>query len=155
MPATKIQDKAEVLRWFEEGRTYDWMSQQYLEKYGIETRATMWANFRRREELEPRITRDEGELIPWEVLPEHRHTYPIIMLRIEARRRAGRELTQRDQDRLAGWLRSRKADDTVVHYDPETEDGFFYVPRRPGVDKDLIREPGKRVKAGTHEPVRK
>jgi len=40
--------------------------------------------------------------------------------------RAGRELAGRG---------------LVVHYDADTEQGVCYVPRRPGVDLDLIREP--------------
>jgi hypothetical protein len=140
MPASKIQDQAEVIRWFEEGRTYDYMTEQYREKYGIETVPSMWGNFRRRNGLKRRLVRDDG-LIPWEVKVEHRRLNPIAMLRAAARQRAGEELSERDAERLPGWLRTREQTDTVVHYDPDTDEGFWYVPRRPGVDMDLIREP--------------
>jgi hypothetical protein len=33
-----------------------------------------------------------------------------------------------------------KEEDAVVHYDPDTEEGFFYVPRQEG-DDDLIHRP--------------
>lgn len=141
MPAvSKIQDEGEVLRWFEEGRTYRWMVEQYMEKYGIETSLSMWANYRRRHGLDRRITWDD-KLIPWIIKPEHRYLYPILMLRKEARRRAGMPLSAVDEAKLDRWLQTLKDEDAVVHYDPETAEGWFYVPRRPEVDLDLIREP--------------
>lgn len=153
MPAPKIQDRAEVIRWIEDGKTYDWMSQRYLEKYNIETHPTMFANFRRRNGIKRRIVRDE-KLIPWEVNnPEHRHRYAIVMLRTEARRRAGEQLTPSDAERLDRWLETRRDTDTVVHYDPDTTKGFWYMPRRAGIDKDLIREPEMQVAGDTHKRV--
>lgn len=149
MPASKIVDEAEVIRWFEEGRTYEWMAQQYREKYNIDTVPSMWGNFRRRRGLTRRIVRDD-DLIPWAVKDEHRYTYPVSMLRIVARQRAGSELTESDASRLASWLRTREQEDTVVHYDPDTEEGFWYVKRRPGVDKDLIREPERKTTTRPH-----
>jgi hypothetical protein len=144
MGARKIQDEQEVIRWFEEGRTYDWMIQKYREKYNIETVPSMWGNFRRRRGLARRIARDD-ELIPWEVKREHRWDYPIMMLRQEARKRAGFELTDEQEHGLAAWKRNIEEDGTVVHYDPDTEQGWFYVPRREGIDVDLIRHPERKT----------
>lgn len=48
MAGRKIQDEGEVIRWFEEGRTYAWMAEQYRKKYHIDTVPSMWGNFRRR-----------------------------------------------------------------------------------------------------------
>jgi hypothetical protein len=62
------------------------------------------------------------------------------MLRAEARRRAGKELTEADVNRLKNWMEMIKEEDAVVHYDPDTEEGFFYVPRQEG-DDDLIHRP--------------
>ena len=87
MPARKIVDEGEVIRWFHEGLTYEEMSRRYREKYGIETVPTLWSNFRRRRGLTRRIVRDD-DLIPWAVREEHRWAYPLQMLRLEARRRA-------------------------------------------------------------------
>jgi hypothetical protein len=139
MPPRKIQDEQEVVRWFEEGKTYEWMQQTYREKYGIETTIPMWAAFRRRKGLDRRNLRAD-DLLPWKVKAEHRHLYPAIMLRFEARSRAGRELNDRDSRRLANWKQMLDEDKLVVHYDEETEDGFFYIPREDS-DTDLIRKP--------------
>ena len=140
MPKTKIQDEQEVLRWFEEGRSYIWMVEEYERKYNIETTITMWGNFRRRRGLPKRVVRDDN-LIPWLVKDEHRWAYPVAMLRTEARRRAGGSLTPLEQSRVDAWKARLEQDNMVVHYEPDSETGFFYVERREGVDLDLIREP--------------
>ncbi|MFD7259307.1 hypothetical protein [Streptomyces sp. NPDC059874] len=143
MGKRKIQDESEVIRWFEEGRTYAWMIDEYKRKYGIETVPSMWGNFRRRRGLDRRIVRDD-DLIPWFVKEEHRWAYPLAMLRAEARRRAGKELTEADTSRLTSWLEMLAENEAVVHYDEETEEGFFYVPRHEE-DDDIIHRPKKKT----------
>lgn len=144
MPARKIVDEGEVVRWIEEGRTYAWMTEEYMRKYQIETSPSLWSNFRRRHGLDRRIARND-DLIPWEVKSEHRWRYPIAMLRHEARHRAGMDQAAGIPEKLAVWKANLEKDDLVVHYDPDTEDGFFYVPRRPGIDTDLIRVPERKT----------
>lgn len=142
MGSRKIQDEQEVLRWFDEGRTYAWMIEKYREKYGIETTVSMWGNFRRRHGLDRRMTWDD-ELIPWVVKVEHRYDYPILMLRKEARRRAGFPTTSEQDAEIDAWLAGMLEAGTVLHYDAETDQGWFYVPRRDGIDKDIIRRPDR------------
>ncbi|XVV02751.1 hypothetical protein ACQPW3_36190 [Actinosynnema sp. CA-248983] len=139
MPASKIQDEREVIRWIEEDKPYRWMVEQYKKKYGIDTTITMFSNFRRRKGLEPRIARDP-DLIPWQVKEEHGWATPLTLLRLEARRRAKKPLRPIDETRLNNWLADLKAQDAVVHYDPDTADGFHYVPRED-TDDDIIRRP--------------
>lgn len=139
MPATKIVNEQEVIRWFEEGRTYQWMTDEYRRKYNIEMTLSSWGNFRRRRGLDRRITRDD-DLIPWHVLPKHRWAYPVQMLRAEARRRAGHELRDVDAKQLPNFLNFLRDNRVVVHYDPELEEGFVYVPREAR-DTDIIRRP--------------
>ncbi|MEU9605473.1 hypothetical protein [Streptomyces sp. NPDC048057] len=143
MGARKIQDEGEVIRWFEEGRTYQWMIDKYKEKYGIDTVPSMWGNFRRRRGLDRRIVRDD-ELIPWFVKEEHRWAYPLVMLRTEARQRAGSPVTPADQARLTAWKQMLEEENAVVHYDPDTEEGFHYVLRQPE-DDDIIHRPAKKT----------
>ncbi|QTE28059.1 hypothetical protein [Pengzhenrongella sicca] len=144
MPATKIQDESEVVRWFNEGRTYAWMTEEYERKYNIQTVPSLWGNFRRRRGLTRRIVRDD-DLIPWAVNEAHRWAYPLALLRMEARARAGYQLTATDRSRLRSWNEKLVSQDLVVHYDDDTDEGFFYVPRRPGVDLDLIRQPERKT----------
>ncbi|ATI18893.1 immunity repressor [Streptomyces phage Animus] len=143
MAKRKIQDEQEVIRWFEEGKTYQWMIDEYKRKYNIDTVASMWGNFRRRRGLDRRITRDD-DLIPWFVKEEHRWKYPVAMLRVEARLRDGQELSETDKARLESWKEMLEEEKAVVHYDPDTEDGFFYVPREAS-DTDLIRKPKEKT----------
>ncbi|AWY07595.1 immunity repressor [Streptomyces phage Yosif] len=139
MGARKIQDEQEVIRWFEEGRTYAWMVEEYKRKYNIETVPSLWGNFRRRRGLDRRLTRND-DLIPWHVKVEHRWAYPLAMLRAEARLRDGKELSEVEQGRLDSWKTMLTEENAVVHYDPDTEEGFFYIPRQEG-DTDLIHAP--------------
>jgi len=144
--ATKIVDEQEALKWIKQGRTYKWMCETYREKYNIETTPSMWSNFRRRRGIDRRVVWDD-QLIPWSIKLEHRYSYAIQMLRKEARRRAGTEISPETEHEVDTWIAGMTRDGTVVHYEPETDQGWFYVPRRPGVDKDLIREPERRVGA--------
>ncbi|MBW8795780.1 MAG: hypothetical protein JF597_19985 [Streptomyces sp.] len=118
MAARKIQNEQEVIRWFEEGRTYQWMIDEYRRKYGIDTVPSMWGNFRRRRGLERRIVRND-DLIPWEVKEEHRWKYPVTMLRLEARRREGRELSEAERGRLESWRGMLEGANAVVHGDTD------------------------------------
>ncbi|GAB2329218.1 hypothetical protein [Streptomyces variabilis] len=143
MPAkSKVQNEQEAIRWITEGKSYEWIVEQYREKYKIETTTSMWATFRHRKGLDRLITRDDS-LIPWKVERQHRWKYPLVMLRFEARRREGHELKPRDASRLESWKRMLEEEGLVVYYDPETEDGFFLVPREE-TDDDLVRVPTDR-----------
>jgi len=135
---SKIRDLEEVLLWLKEGRSYQWIVDEYERKYGITTTTSMWCRVRGRHGLARRIVRDEN-LTPWKVEPEHRHSHAISMLRAEARVRRGLPLLPKVSESLANWLDRLGRDDRVVHYDRTV--GWRYVPRRQGVDLDLIREP--------------
>lgn len=86
-------------------------------------------------------TDDEVEaLIPWQVQERHGVAYPLAMLRVEARRRAGEPLRPIDLQRVISWKLSLDDRGVVVDYDPDTAEGFHYVPRRIGIDWGPIRE---------------
>lgn len=143
MPAPKIQNETEIKRWFEEGRTYKWMTDEYLRKYRLEVTRSTFSNLRRRRGWEKRINRDD-DLIPWEVKREHRWAYAVTMLRAEARRRGGYGMDANQLAKIAAWKENLLARGEVIHYDPDTAKGFHYVKRGPG-DHDLIREPEKKT----------
>lgn len=142
MPAaTKVQDSPEALGWLCEGRTYQWIVDEYIRKYGVQTTVSMWAVIRRKHGLSRRIVRDK-RLIPWEIGAEHRHSHAIAMLRAEARRRAGMPLSSKVAANLSAWLDRIEREGVVVHYDRATTKGWHYVTRRGGIDLNLIRELG-------------
>jgi hypothetical protein len=147
MPASIIENDQEVERWFEQERPYSYMIEQYRSKYHKETTIAYWSKQRERRGYERRNVRDE-KLMPWRVKTDHAYTEDPINLRREARLRAG-EPIGKDPDyqakalaELTSWKERLRDAGAVVHYDPETEHGWFWVPRREGVDLDLIREPG-------------
>lgn len=139
---SKIEDEGEVLRWIEEGRTYAWMAKEHLRKYGVRVAPTTFANLRIRHGLPRRAARDI-KLLPWSVRREHQKAYPLWILRMEARRRAGMPISGDVAARLEGMKSRMARDQRVFHYEAETEQGWYLVPRREGVDMDLIREPDR------------
>ncbi len=140
MPAAKLQNTDEFKRWWNEGKSYEWIIEEYRTKYDLEITPSAIGNWRSRLGLARRQQRDMN-LIPWAVLPNHRYRHALAMLRAEGRQRAGEPLSDIQTERLARWREFMKDEDCVVHYDPDTEDGFFYVARRPGVDTDYIYVP--------------
>ncbi|MEU1309148.1 hypothetical protein ABZ419_09660 [Streptomyces cinnamoneus] len=141
-PKSKIRDEAELLRWFDAGMTYKWMAEQYLAQYNEKVSPSLFASYRSRKGLEPRLVKDP-ELVPWGSIQE-RHWWkaPLTLLRIEARRRrkGADALTGDEADRNARWLKWMAENNAVVYYDPDTEEGFHYVPRTEQ-DTDLARKP--------------
>lgn len=80
------------------------------------------------------------DLLPWKVLVEHRDHMDARMLRLEGRRRAGERLSHRDKVSLHNWLERLEAAGAVVHYDPDTPEGFHWVVPEEG-DDDIIHRP--------------
>lgn len=141
MPASKIQNEQEAVAWLEDGKPYRWMVEEYRRRYGIETTISMWSNFRNRRGLQARqASARDLDLVPWKVKDEHTWATPLTMLRLLARREGGFDLRDVDQTRLENWLDDLKQNDAVVHYEPDTDKGFFYVKREEG-DEAYIRPP--------------
>jgi hypothetical protein len=81
------------------------------------------------------------DVIPWRVRLPHTNHYALMMLRYYARRKHGLELTQDQSERLDSWLSKLKDMGGVVAYYPDSEDGFYYVPRLPEDKRGIIRQP--------------
>ena len=141
MPRNKLQNRPEAIAWLREGHTYAWCVEQHLTKYNVKTSLGLWAKLRQQAGLDRRIVRDEG-LIPWSVKEEHRWAYPLVMLRFEAKRRAGKPVTEQQAAKLDPFLEKLAEQNLVVYYDADTEEGFFLVPREES-DVDIIRQPAE------------
>lgn len=127
-------------------RDSGWTLKQIAERYGVSTGAVhLQLKAAGRTAHRPRYE----DLVPWRVQPEHDHVYPLMMLRLLARRRAG------DTAGVPGvrwrmlddWLRQLHDKDLVVVYHPDipenqasSKGGWAYVPRSPE-DDDIIRRP--------------
>lgn len=141
MSESKLRNRDEFIRWYEvENRTYRWIVEKYREKYNIDISYGTVSDWRSQLGLKKRQVRNP-ELIPWAVQREHRFAYHLNMLRAEARRRAGEKVADGTLKKLNSWKAMLAEEDAVVHYDAETDQGWWLVPRRHGIDKDLIRVP--------------
>ena len=79
--------------------------------------------------------------IPWVLKPEHRHRHSARMLRAQTRLDAGLPIGVSMVAQVVAWRESLEAEDSVVHYDPDTKEGFWRVPRRAAVDHWWVRDP--------------
>lgn len=139
MSASKLINRDEFVRWYTGGKTYSWIIDKYQEKYGVEIGYGTISNWRHQHGLERRSVTDPT-LIPWTVLPQHRISHLLNMLRAEARRRSGQEVAPGTLDKLLGWLAMLAKTGQVVEYRPDTDEGWFLVPRKSS-DRDIIRQP--------------
>lgn len=130
MPAERhMPDRETLTKWLlDEGLTrqqvVDRVYEQTGEKVGL-TAVTMAA---RRYGIPRRSNRYE-DLLPWRIRTEHANAKEAILLRSLGRRKAGLELRPEDERWLNGWLKELEVKKAVVAYFPETEEGFWYVPR--------------------------
>lgn len=94
-----------------------------IERYGLQS-----AHPRRRYE----------ETLPWKVRVEHKNNNNARMLRLEGRRREGLALGDQEKRLLTQWRHKLEEAGAVIVYDPDTEQGFWWVARRDD-DDDIVR----------------
>lgn len=140
MARTQVESEQEVVRWYMEGKTFRWMTEEHERKYGRKPSIAAFQSVVRRRELPPRSLRN-NPLIPWKVSREHQKKWTHKQLRNENRRRNGMPIAQMDLIELERWKLGLEQAGAVVDYRRDTEDGYFLVPRRDGIDTDLIRVP--------------
>lgn len=169
MPARKLPDDATIREWHEKGLTFPQMAELHLAATGIRVEPASFNVHCGRLGLPSRNLR-HSDLIPWSpIRPEHNNDYIVNMLRRESARRAGsprwNDLRHPDYDvaevqRLNSWLQGLKDGNngkgSVVHYDPDTLEGWHYV-NREKKDDDIIRRPRgrKTVLTRTVKPTKR
>lgn len=135
-PPRLVPDKTTLERWIREGLTHEQMADRVYRETGHRiSRSSISAAISRLDlsKPAPRYHRE----IPWTVKVQHLKAYPVRMLRLLGRRRNGGTLTEVENHRLDSWLNQLDENRAVVAYDPDSEDGFFYVARRRGERRDL------------------
>ena len=141
MPAPRyIPSLSVLLRWREEGLTHQEMADRVYAREGVRvTRSAVSAALSRAGETH-RIRYDD--VIPWErIRIEHNQEYPLTMLRLLARKERGLDMSDDQAHRLDRWLERMDEEDAVVHYEPRSKDGFYYVPRKPEDGTGYVRRP--------------
>ena len=134
-----VRDVAEATRWIDQGRSIEWVRQEYERRYNVQTTRELWELFVHTHVEQERTAR--SALVPWDVLEQHQWSVHLAMLRVEEWRRSGHWVSDGDVTRHAAWRQSLDAAGLVVDYDPGSDDGFVLVPRRADVDEDVIRDP--------------
>ena len=130
-------DYAEATQMLRSGAT----QQDVADRYGV-TQAAVSANVRRGNIKIDYPNQAEGRAVPWHpIRTEHRDRYLIRMLRANHRREQGLRSAPVLEAMLDKFLQTAEEQDFVVTYDPDTEEGFFRVPRRVGIDEGLVRDP--------------
>lgn len=142
---TKVLDDERVKELVDAGHGVTAITRILKDEDGIDVSPSAICVWKKRQGVERQLPRHSA-LIPWVIREPHRRLFAAKMLRREAKRRLmegqGQEMAQHLLAPLDRWKAKMAENDTVVHYEPETFEGFFYIERREGIDKDLIREPG-------------
>lgn len=138
MPAKLIPDQ-EVSALLDAGWSLVRISEWLRKERGISVSPDAISIWRRRRGM-PRIRPSSAvEIIPWKIEPQHRFKHALVMLRAESRVRRGGVLPATVAADHRNWRKRVREQNLVVEYRPDTAEGFFYVPKRPG--EDVTRMP--------------
>lgn len=134
-----MPDVETMQKYLSEGLTQKQIAERWEAESGQKIGRSAIAMAMRRYGLESnRPTPRYENVIPWTLAPEHRMSLDARILRLEARRREGKSLTDSEKRQLQGWRDRLTATSTVVTY--TQAEGFMWVPRRAD-DFDIIRWP--------------
>lgn len=137
-PPRYIPSDSILANWRDEGLTASQMAARIKEQSGVDVATGSVYAALSRAGLTNQLRYDEW--IPWSpIRADHVNAYPLLMLRLAARREAGHDLTELQNKKLDSWIDRLQDEGVVVHYEHDTADGWFYVPTREGIDTGLIR----------------
>ena len=147
-------DRATLKRYVQLGLTQEEMVVRFREETGETRGRAAFAVAMSRygvKSIKRRETKVFSETLPWRVKAEHANQYPARMLRALGRREAGAKLPKAEAKRLDSWLKDLDEDNAVIHYDPDTPQGFWRVarPRRTMTgtfSRKFRREPFRRCR---------
>lgn len=136
-----VPEKTQLRRYLDQGLTQKQIVEQYESDTGIKCSRSAIAMAISRYGLTSARPRDRYmDMLPWKLAAEHQYLPEARLLRFEARRRRGLDLTERERKWLTTWLKMLDDKQAVVTYDPRTTEGFFLIPRTED-DDDIIRRP--------------
>lgn len=141
MPAVRKLPPAHVLRQL---RLDGWKLKEIAEKYDV-TEPAVWRALERAGLVEQRA--GFKDLLPWNVLPEHKTTGIMERFRTILKQKNGQETSETEERLLAEWLKGMRENGVVVNYHPEapansasSKGGFYYTPKL-ATDEWIIRQP--------------
>ena len=133
-------DDNEVEQLLRSGRTQMEVVQMYRDVKGVDVSQSAISQAIASGRIKVDTERSTGG-VPWKLEPRHRHLHQARMLRTQARLDAGLPIGPTLVRQVEAWRKGLELDDAVVHYDPTTEEGFWRVPRRVGIDHWWVRDP--------------
>jgi len=130
-----------LAKWRAQGMTLKQIAEKIKSETGVSVSPSSVGAALSRAGLTNRVRYDEH--IPWNpIKTEHNKEYPLVMLRLLARREGGLALTEDQDARLDAWLDRMDEQDAVVLYKYDSdEQGFYYVKRKPSDGDGYIRRP--------------
>ena len=143
MPAPRsLPSDSTLLKWRDEGLTHQQIADRVYDREGVRvTRSAVSVSLHRAGETHKVRYLEQ---VPWDrIKAVHNQEYPLTMLRSLARRNRGLPISQIQSERLDSWLERLGEEQAVVHYEPQSEHGFYYVPRQPEDGDGYVRKPSR------------
>lgn len=142
MPPTRVPNKTQMRQYLERGLTQAQIVDAWEQESGFRVSRSAIAMAIERYDLKSAHPRPRYEdLLPWTVAVEHRQHIDARMLRLEGRRRAGQRLSESEARWLQQWKDDLERVGGVVHYERDTDEGFFWIPREKEHGDELIARP--------------
>lgn len=142
MPGKRLPDD-KVRQLVEAGKGNSEIARYLREHEGVDVTPSAIGMWRKRRGLERTV---QAPRAPWSYRPKSGHAGQVeaVVVRAWHRREAGLPLDEQRAAILAGWEHRLYGAGLVLHYDPDTPQGWWYVPAEPGVDLGIIREPDRK-----------
>lgn len=142
MPRPRLVPADSTLeKWYiEEGLTQQQIVERIWEQDQVRVSRSTVAAALTRAGLTDRVRYDD--MIPWRVKLEHCSHHLLNILRAAAREARGVDVSPALQRQLDSFRKRQEAEDCVIAYVPDTEQGWFLVKRREApLDRGFIRDP--------------
>lgn len=138
----KLPSDSTLAKWRTQGLTLKQIAEKSEAETGLPVSIGSVASALSRAGITARVRYEDH--IPWNpIATRHNKHYALTMLRLLARRESGRDISEDQEARLESWLTRLEEEDAVVTYKYESEDGFYYVKRKPSDGNGWIRPPRK------------
>jgi hypothetical protein len=126
-PPTLVPDKTTLERWQREGLTHAEMVARHEQETGIRVSRASISGAMVRYGLAENKPRYRNSL-PWRVRDEHGTHYAARMLRLYGRKQQTPDKLNIDESqRLRSWLDMLDREQAIVGYDPDSDEGFYYI----------------------------
>jgi hypothetical protein len=136
---TRAPNATQLRMYLAKGMTQGQVVEAWEKDSGIRvSRSTIGMAMKRFDLESPRPRPRYEDMIPWTVRKEHTMVWDARMLRLESKRRRGEALTDKEKRVLTQWRTRLEEANAVVAYEPDTEEGFFWL-HRSSEDDDIIR----------------